>query len=307
MNRILVVGYGSIGARHARLLAAAGGQVACVTRNTDCPHACYDGVAAGITAFAPTHIVVSNETARHAGTLADIAAAGWRGPVLVEKPLFDEASGMIPSGLEVTVAFNLRFHPLVLQLHERIAERAIFSADFYVGQHLADWRPGTDYRKSYSASRVLGGGVLRDLSHEIDLVQFLCGPLNLVAALGGHFSKLEISSDDVYHVLGRAERCSAVSIMLNYLDRPARRMLRLSGDGFTATLDFIKGRLEVEGAVTEIALERDATYIAQIADFLAGRTSIACPAELGAWNCKVVAAAERSAATGVFLDPAQAG
>ncbi len=83
MSRVLIVGYGSIGARHARLLAAAGSDVACVTRNADCPYPRHGAIVGGVAAFAPTHIVISNETSRHAnlpfGARGDGLGAGRPG------------------------------------------------------------------------------------------------------------------------------------------------------------------------------------------------------------------------------------
>ncbi len=52
---------------------------------------------------------------------------------------------------------------------------------------------------------------------------------------------------------------------------------------------------------------RDATYIAQLSDFIAGRAETACSAREGLWACKVVAAAEASAATDAFRRPADEG
>ena len=44
-----------------------------------------------------------------------------------------------------------------------------------MGQYLPDWRTNADYSKSYSASFEMGGGVLFDLIHEIDLAVNLMG------------------------------------------------------------------------------------------------------------------------------------
>ena len=44
-----------------------------------------------------------------------------------------------------------------------------------VGHDLKKWRPDINYKDSVSAKKSLGGGALRELSHEIDLATHLFG------------------------------------------------------------------------------------------------------------------------------------
>lgn len=302
MSRVVIIGYGSIGARHARLLVDAGADVACVTRNAACPHPLFSTIREAVAVFSPSHVLISNATSRHGPALRELAATGWRGPVLVEKPLFDSAEPVEPpAGLAVSVAFNLRFHPLVKQLKSRLSAFTLHAATFYVGQYLPDWRPQDDYRRSYSASRQAGGGVLRDLSHELDLAAHLCGAVQKVIGLGGRFSGLEIDSDDVFHLMATAQRCPVVSIAMNYLDRPARRVLTVTGSDVTAVLDFIAGTLHINDDVIMEKPDRDATYRSQLNDFLARREDTLCSFAQGRQVDGVIAAIERSVAAGSWI------
>src|SRR2546421_323520 len=83
-------------------------------------------------------------------------------------------------------------------LARRLEGEAIVSAEVRTASWLPGWRPGRDYRATYSASRALGGGVLRDMSHELDYPSWLFGPWRRLTALGGHLSPLEIESDDCW-------------------------------------------------------------------------------------------------------------
>ena len=303
MHRVLIAGYGSIGARHGRLLAEMGADVACVTRNRNCPFPIHADLATAVQAFTPSHVLIANATADHAPTLAALRATGWRGPVLIEKPLFDQpVDPGDAAGFRFSVAYNLRFHPLVAELRRHVGRQHWFSASFHVGQYLPDWRPGTDYRLAYSASRARGGGVLRDLTHEIDLAVLFCGGMRRIAALGGQISDLEIDSDDVFHLLGQAERCPVVSIELNYLNRTPRRVLCLNGPGRTVVLDFIAGTLDIDGQRIEAKPERDVTYIAQLEAFLGGsRAGELCTLAEGMAVDAIVDAADRAAREGVWV------
>ena len=296
MTRVLVVGYGSIGARHSRLAVEAGVVVGCLTGNPACPYQTYNSLEGAVAAFLPSHIIIANATADHQSTLSRLMRTGWRGGVLIEKPLFNTIVELeVPPGLDIKVAYNLRFHPLVRELKARLKTAPIYSATFDVGQYLPDWRPDSDYRLSYSASRSKGGGVLRDLSHELDLAGYFCGDVLSVAALGGKYSDLEIDADDVYQLIGNAKNCPIIAIGLNYLNRTPRRMLCLNGPGFTAILDFIEGHLLINGTRFEHKTNRDFTYKLQLKAFLEGDQSEICSLAEGMNVDKIIFASEKSA------------
>lgn len=296
--RALVIGYGSIGARHARILSELGVDVACVTRNSACPFPTHAEVGPAIEVWRPNRVVVADITSRHGHTLKELSASGYGGSVLVEKPLFGSAAEQPPSAeMSIFVAYNLRFHPLVTRLKQALGDLPLYAAEFHAGQYLPQWRPGRDYRTTYSARSEDGGGVLRDLSHELDLVLWLCGGLTSVAALGGHVSDLEIASDDVYSLLASGRRCPIVALSVNYLDRMPRRAISVNARGLTARLDIIAGRLMLNDEVIADPIEPDLTYRRQMTAFLEGDTTTLCSFADGLTVVRVIAAAEIAART----------
>ena len=303
--RVLVVGYGSIGSRHARLLEEQGHDVHCVTRNGECPFPTHAGLEQGLAAFEPDGIVVCNETSAHQPTLETLLDSGFSGPILMEKPLFQNVPAPLPQVPDtVFTGYNLRFHPLIGRLRERIQGVPLHSARLHVGQYLPDWRPGTDYAAGYSASRAKGGGVLHDLSHELDLALWLLGPWQRVTALGGHFSDLTIDSDDVYAVLLETARCPAASVNLNYLSKPARRGIEINGQGLSLKADLVAGTLEVNGEEERFPVGRDTTYAAQLADFCAGKKGTLCTYDEGLNVLRLIDAVERANDTRTWVEDA---
>ena len=247
MTRALVIGQGSIGRRHARLLAARGCDVAVVTRG-ESEQRKFTDVAEAVTSTAPDYAVIANETARHHDALAMLAAARFDGTVLVEKPLFDSVRRVPENRFRcAAVAYNLRFHPALAALRQRLNGRRVMSAEIYAGQWLPDWRPGTDYRQSYSASAARGGGVLRDLSHEFDLIQWLLGRWTRLAALGGRRGELEIDADDTWAVLLEMDSGAIATLHVNYLDRPGRRRVTIVTPDATLACDVSGGCLSENG------------------------------------------------------------
>lgn len=300
--RVLVVGQGSIGHRHARLLEEMGCDVAAVSRRTDLDRRVFGDVASGIAVHAPEYVVVADPTERHAATLGEIAAAGHRGRLLVEKPLFDREHDLPGLGFSLAgVGYNLRFHPVMQRLRERLAGERILTVQAYVGQYLPDWRPGTDYRTAYSAKRALGGGALRDLSHELDYLGWLCGPWRDVSAIGGHFGSLEIDSDDAFALLMRMERAPLVGVQVSYLDRRPTRRILVNTDAHTFEADLVGARLVVDGVEESFAPERDITYRSMHRAILAGDAPDLCTLAEGLDTVRLIEAAERAAATRAWI------
>ena len=85
--KTLVVGYGSIGSRHARLLTSLGCEVAVVS-SRDIDHPVRYRTLADALSWKPDYVVIANRTSQHYQTLKELAASGFTGTVLVEKPLF---------------------------------------------------------------------------------------------------------------------------------------------------------------------------------------------------------------------------
>lgn len=304
----LVVGYGSIGARHARLLRQLGCRTAVVSRQPadtlpvdNGPY--YPSVEEAIAAERPSYVVVANETSRHLSTLTALADAGYEGTVLVEKPLFDRSRAVPDQRFAAAfVGYDKRFHPVLGALRARLSDQRAISAQVYVGQYLPDWRPGTDYRTGYSAHAALGGGVLRDLSHEFDYLGWLFGPWRRIAAVGGRLGSLEIDSDDCWAVLMSFARCPMATVQLNYLDRAGRREIIVNTEAHTYRADLAGGRLDCDGVVEDFAVDRDATFVAEHEAALATDDRVLCSLAEGLSVVDTVEAVEQAARDGRWVE-----
>ena len=299
MIKALVIGYGSIGRRHARILAELGCEVAVVSRRAleNIKH--FANITAAVENVRPDYVVIANETSAHPATVDALAAAGFRGKLLIEKPL----GGAIPrhNFAMCAVAYNLRFHPALMDLAAALASETILAMQVYCGQYLPDWRPGTDYEKSYSADPKRGGGVLRDLSHELDYVLWLGGAWRRAAAIGGRFGELEIATDDCWALLLELERCRCATVQINYLDRPGRRQIVVNTRAHSFAVDFGQMVLMRDGEVQQFTVDRDDTYRAQHRAMLAGDASYLCGLTEGEDVMSLIAASERAARNGAWV------
>ena len=294
--KVLIIGYGSIGARHARLLSELKCQAAVVSeRKVDFPKT-YASLAAALAVEQPSYIVIANATSQHHDSLLALAKLDYAGTVLVEKPVFSNWVDIKPLPFQsIFVGYNLRFHPIIKRLKLLLDGEQVLSVLAYVGQYLPDWRPDTDYRESYSASAAKGGGVLRDLSHELDYLTWLLGGWKRVSALGGKFSQLEITSDDIYALSIDTPACPIVTVQMNYLDRLTRRFVLINTSNHTIEADFIKGVVRIDGEVEMIVTERDYTYNAMHEAVLTANMDNLCTLKEGLEVMQLIESAELSA------------
>lgn len=293
----LVVGLGSIGMRHVRVLERLGRRVATVSRRGG---GTFRDLATALAEGSPDYVVIASETALHAAHIETLVSLGYNKAVLVEKPLLS-APRALPKGRFscLHVGYNLRFHPVVSRVRDHLATMRALTVSAYVGQHLAGWRPGRDYRTTSSASRTAGGGVLRDLSHELDLVLWLLGGWKRVVATIGASGTLEIDAEDNASLLLELERCPAVAVVMNYLDRRPTRVLRIVGEETTIVADLVNATLICGDKTETFNVDRDDTYAAMHKDALAGG-AMACTAREGIAVVDLIGAAERSACTGAW-------
>jgi predicted dehydrogenase len=295
-GRTLVLGFGSAGQRHSKILAEMGWEVGIVTSREIRGHPTFPSLEAGL-AIRPDYIVVATPTSSHAAALRQLAEAGFTGPVLVEKPLGFGRDELLPGKLTLGVGYNLRFHPAVVQLRERLGIQPILAMHAYAGQFLPDWRPTRAYQETSSAQKASGGGVLRDLSHELDLVQTMAGRWDAVTALGGHSSSLEIDSDDTWAILLELDRCSAATVQLNYLHRPGMRQLVAVTDAHTYMADLMSHTLVTDGQLEAFTVDAELTYRAEHAAMLTAGLPGVCSLREGLDVMDLIAAVEASAST----------
>ena len=293
--KALVVGFGSIGARHARLLDKLGHGVSVVSHHGTSAYSCYKDLKVALKDDAPDYVVIASPTTKHHQQVCQLAEYGFLGTVLVEKPLFHRFNEIPRHEFRnLFVAYNFRFHPILEKLKTLLIGQSILTVHAYAGQYLPDWRPGQQYHQCYSVSKNAGGGVLRDLSHELDYVTWLLGGWNQVTAIGGHYSHLKGDSEDAVGLLLKTPLCPMVMIHLNYLDRGLRRELIINTDEHTYKVDFVKGVLFVDEESTLYRIERDDTYREQHIVALRGNDSRLCSATQALEVVSLIESAEQA-------------
>ena len=260
---ILIVGYGSIGKRHARILRPLASNVGIVTAQQAMDYHIFRSLEEALSAQSWDYVVICTVPAQHADNLNVLKHAGFAGKVLVEKPLFvssHENDGPYP--FTIFVGYHLRFHKVILALKQALQGRRIISAKARVGQHLSLWRPGRDPKDTYSAHISQGGGVMRDLSHELDLAQYLFGEILQHTGKAERLSDVTVDSEDSATFMLKCAICDNVEIHMNYLDEVPHREWFIETDKGRITADLIRRSITIGDDTQLIACESDDAYSA---------------------------------------------
>lgn len=227
--------------------------------------------------IAPDFIIVSNPTSKHYETIVRLLPLGK--PLFIEKPLFaelgheDVIKELDENRVLTYVACDMRFQDCLRWMHDYIQEHRqqvrINEINVYCGSYLPEWRPGTDFRKCYSAIPELGGGVHIDLIHDVDYVYWIFGKPQKHSAIYRNVSSLNIRAFDYANFNLEYPEYSA-NIVLNYYRRDAKRYMEVLFDDCTWTIDMLKN--EIISSTGEVIFHSEQTgadeYEAQMRYFI---------------------------------------
>ena len=304
----MIVGAGSIGQRHLRIARNMSQNrktnlesisVCLVSKHSNLSD--YKTIEEGINKFQPTHILIATATQNHILDFNVIENNIARTDVLIEKPLFSKAISILEKKNNYYTAYNLRFSSVIEKLKQIVLQTKILNADIYVGSFLPEWRPNSDYRHSYSAKSTEGGGVLRDLSHELDYIVHLFGEIEKVSSICSKISNLEIESEDISSVLLKTKSGVIITLTLNYISRvPIRRITMISNtDTFQG--DLINSSIQSLSLNEKYSAERDSTYIRQLESFLSDKNQL-CSFDDGMYTLKLIESIEEASRLEKWVD-----
>ncbi len=314
INRILIVGLGSIGKRHLRLarqLLPNADIKVFRHQATNEVHEYSNGSFSSIEesiAFAPQIAVIASPAMFHIATAQALAEAGVH--LLIEKPLSASLSGVTQlletcrkQGVVLLTGYNLRFLQSLQRYRDLLGESVIgkvLSVRCEIGQYLPSWRPESDYRQCVSARHELGGGALLELSHELDYLRWIFGEVDWVKATLCRQSTLEIDVEDTAHLtLGFASALDGYQLIgavnLDFIRHDTTRLCTAIGEkgslrwnGLTGEVLFYgAGRKEWELMFSH-QHQRDDSYMEEWKNFIECVNSLKIPLITGEDGLKVL-------------------
>ncbi len=197
-HQFVVVGAGSAGRRHAMSLRSLFPTAPIVVVKRSSTFQPLDGLKQAriavvdsideATRTAPTFCAIASPATLH---LSDLEAMSkYCSRFLLEKPISADSSDArrivelaSSQGLKISIGHHLRFSETPRAFRNQVELQSMSHLEtfyFGYGQHLRYWRPSVRPEQTVTARKELGGGVVRELSHEIDFAWLLGGPLHEV-------------------------------------------------------------------------------------------------------------------------------
>jgi predicted dehydrogenase len=327
IDRILIVGLGSIGKRHLRLARELlpNADIRVLRHQaTNEVHEYSNGSFSSIEeafAFAPQIAVIASPAPFHIAIAQALAEVGVH--LLIEKPLSASLSGVMQlletcqnQSVVLLTGYNLRFLPSLQRYRDFLGGGVVgkvLSVRCEIGQYLPSWRLDSDYRQGVSAKHELGGGVLLELSHELDYLRWIFGEVDWVKATLSRQSDLEIDVEDTAHItLGYAPALDGYQLIgavnLDFVRHDTTRICTAIGEkgslrwnGLTGEVLFYgAGRKEWELMFSH-QHQRDDSYMAEWKNFIECVNTHKIPLITGEDGLKVlqiIEAARHSAKSG---------
>lgn len=213
-------------------------------------------------------VFITNPTSMHKQTIEHFR--GHADSFFIEKPVFDAVLDDVSAFDDVPsyVACPLRYNPVLQYVKQNIKLSKVISVRAMSSSYLPDWRPGQDYRKTYSAHTDMGGGVDIDLIHEWDYLTWIFGMPTQCLGIVGKYSNLEIDSNDTAIYIAKNEKIT-FELHLDYYGRKTQRTLDIFTYDDTIHCDIVAGTLTYmkEGKTLTFNSERNAFQMAEIKHF----------------------------------------
>ena len=207
-------------------------------------------------------IFITNPTALHLQTLKQFHDKGKH--FFIEKPVvslsqIENAKQFQVRGDSIYyVACPLRYNAVIQWIKKNVNPQDVISVRSISSSYLPEWRPGQDYRDTYSAHKDLGGGVSIDLIHEWDYLTYLFGWPKTVCSMIGKKSDLEIDSDDYAIYIADFDNKTA-ELHLDYFGRKTIREVQLFTKKDTLVGDIASNKISFlqSGETLDFHEERD--------------------------------------------------
>ena len=240
--KALIIGYGSIGRKHHEILKKIKkiDEIFIFTSQKNIKKSI--NKLSDIKIINPDFIIISSTTNTHYKYLNFINSNFINKKILVEKPLFINLHKIDKIKNNIFVGYNLRLHPIIRFIKNWAKNKKILSADIYCGSYLPNWR-NRPLQKTSSYDKKINGGIIYELSHEIDYARFIFGPLKKLFLFKKKLSTIKMKDNDYSQIIFKTKKGSIISIKLNYYSYIRKRFIIIDSPKESLFANLITGEI----------------------------------------------------------------
>ena len=204
--------------------------------------------------------IICSPASHHLSDVKKMISKGFH--VFVEKPFLIRNNRIKPlikfttGTKKIThVGFNMRYTKRLLRMKEIIKNKtnAIKAVNVNVFTDFRTWRKNKDFKNTVSFDRSLGGGVINELSHEVDYIVFLFGKPNHVKV--NEILNQDIQIDVEHHiksVFWYKKLKLEITLEANMLAKNNKRICEVILDNTIIKLNHLLNNISMIGKKTKI-------------------------------------------------------
>ena len=243
--KVLIIGFGSMGRKHYEAINKITNNITVLTNQKKISHKKISSIKE-ISDLNPDYIVISCETVKHYNFIKYIEKNLKNKIILIEKPIMEKYRILKLKNNKYFVGYNLRFHPVILFLKNVIKNKDINFININCSSYLPDWRKNIKYSESNSALKSKGGGLILELSHELDYINWLFGTINPLFNFSKKISNLKINTEDILLIFGKIEKKNInINLCMNFFSRYNSREIIIDGKNFTIRANIQKKYVDI--------------------------------------------------------------
>jgi len=295
--KVFVIGYGSIGKRHIKILKQLTPDCEiCVIRhkkqviennfdtNGDLSliKKIYYNLDVAILDGLPSFAIICSPSSFHLKTAFILANNNV--DMLIEKPISNKIKDVKKllelcerRNVKLEVGYMLRYAKSIKKIKSWLDNKFIgniCSVNVHFGDYLQNWRKSYDYSKDVSARKDLGGGVLLEISHEIDYLCWFFGKPVSVFCQMMKTSNLKIDVEDLVEAIIKfnyQNRIILCSLHLDMFDKNNKRSCNIIGTNGSITwdgLNYCANLQTAEICETEKDVDRNSLFNTELEFFI---------------------------------------
>ena len=198
--------------------------------------------------------IICSAASMHINDAENVAKKGFH--ILLEKPL------TIPGikikrllklckdqKLKTLVGYNMRFTNIiksVLNIIDNNNYGVIKNIEISVETDFRKWRKNLNYKKTVSFNKNLGGGVINELSHEIDYLNLLFGKPKKVTVNNKTTNSYSDIETHINATFEYAKKYPSIKMNLNMLSSQTSRYCKIYYDNSFIKVDHIKNSISIK-------------------------------------------------------------